>query len=142
MENERGYCRKPWEIVLANYHRAVMAVEHNHSSQAYQTLEMHRRGLQAHLEAPGVIELGQVAVTNEVVDACSRSNHAPEEFLLRHLQGDFGVIAKELKEANRQAIEHRGWIVSEYATRTFEGIYVATYPGWQTTTMELKEGHE
>jgi hypothetical protein len=71
-------------------------------------------------------KFGQVVATPGAVSALERAGQTPWELIARHIQGDFGEVDAEDRQANEQAIRDGSRILSAYTLRTGEAIWVIT----------------
>jgi hypothetical protein len=71
-------------------------------------------------------KFGQVVATPGAISALERAGHNPWELIARHVQGDFGEVDAEDRQANEQAIPGGDRILSAYTLRTGEAIWVIT----------------
>lgn len=74
----------------------------------------------------GLFKLGQVVATPGALEALEKAGQSPWEFLSRHIQGDWGDVDAEDRQANLQAIQDGDRILSAYILRTGEKIWVIT----------------
>ncbi len=70
--------------------------------------------------------LGQVVATPGALEALERAGQTAWELVARHVQGDFGEVDAEDRQANEDAIQHGERILSSYTLRTGEKIWVIT----------------
>lgn len=73
-----------------------------------------------------LFNLGQVVVTPAALELLERAGQTTWEFMARHVQGDFGEVDAEDRQANEDAIRHGERILSAYTLRTGERIWVIT----------------
>jgi hypothetical protein len=62
--------------------------------------------------------------------------------LVRHVEGDFGDIDEEDKQANESAITSGGWIYSAYRAGISEKVYIVTNDMRTTTFVMLARERE
>ncbi len=90
-------------------------------------------------------KLGRILITPGALEALSKSNQNPSEFLKRHYKGDWGNLCEEDKKLNDAAIEHEGDIdkqqrvLSSYKTALGEKIYIISEFDRSVTTLLLPE---
>ncbi len=89
---------------------------------------------------PGILPLfplGRVVATPGALRALENAGQEPEEFLNRHVYGDWGEVPEEDKRENETSLHH-GWrILSAYTTRAGEQIWVITEADRSATTFLL-----
>ena len=81
--------------------------------------------------------LGQVVTTPGAMDALQESQQPPSEFLVRHIQGDWGELCEEDKQANEDALKEDLRILSSYRTNLGVKIWVITEADRSATTLLL-----
>ena len=80
---------------------------------------------------------GQVVATPGALDALNAADANPFEFVVRHIQGDWGDLLDEERQANEQAV-HRGLrILSRYPLPTGVKLWVITEHDRSVTTLLL-----
>ena len=90
-------------------------------------------------------QLGQIVATPGAIDALSKSDQQPAEFLTRHINGDWGDLDAEDRQANDAAIAHEGdvdkqdRILSAYRTAKNVKIWVISEYDRSVTTLLLPE---
>ena len=70
---------------------------------------------------------------------CAEPEPTPFDFLARHVIGDDGNLDEHDKQANREAIEHGGRILSSYILAGGEKLYVITEDDRTVTTVLLSD---
>lgn len=70
--------------------------------------------------------LGQVVATPGALELLERAGQTVWEFVARHVQGDFGEVEAEDRQANEDAIRHGERVLSSYTLRTGATIWVIT----------------
>ncbi len=88
---------------------------------------------------PTLFEHGQVVATPGALETLQANNVMSLDLLLRHLTGDWGVVAKEDAEANQQALEQGNRILSSYPLNNGAKIWVITEADRSATTFLLPE---
>lgn len=83
--------------------------------------------------------LGQVVATPGVLDALEYAEQVPEEFLTRHVTGDWGDLDEEDKAANEDALKRGSRILSAYHLSTRVKIYIITEADRSATTLLLPD---
>ena len=81
--------------------------------------------------------LGQIVATPGALEAIEKSQQSPSDFLARHLEGDWGDLCDEDKEANDQALIDGSRIFSSYQICKEEKIWVITEADRSSTTILL-----
>ena len=81
--------------------------------------------------------LGQVVATRGALGALEDANQRPEEFLMRHLTGDWGELPEEDKRENEWAVQHGSRIFSAYFTTQQVKLWVITENDRSVTTLLL-----
>jgi hypothetical protein len=61
-----------------------------------------------------LFNLGQVVMTPNAAEQLQRCGQSPWEFLARHVQGDWGEVDAEDKQANYDALVHGERLLSAY----------------------------
>ena len=83
--------------------------------------------------------LGQIVATPGALDALTRANQDPRDFLNRHGTGDWGELGKEDKTENEYSLQHGFRILSSYTTGAGERFWVITEADRSVTTLLLPE---
>lgn len=81
--------------------------------------------------------LGQVVATPGALDALDEVGIVPFILLHRHIQGDWGDLDIEDKEANNFAITHGNRILSAYNITDTVKIWIITEADRSSTTLLL-----
>ena len=81
--------------------------------------------------------LGQVVATPGALDLLRSSGHAASEFLVKHVNGDWGQIDGHDFKQNQIALRDGGRLVSAYKTRTNELVLVITEADRTSTCVLL-----
>jgi hypothetical protein len=85
----------------------------------------------------GLFSPGQVVSTPGALDAISKAEQRPNEFLSRHLNGDWGELCEEDKQANQEALEQGLRLLSAYRTADGTRIWIITECDRSATTLLL-----
>jgi hypothetical protein len=95
----------------------------------------------SHILEPRVpmFSLGMVVGTQGAVDALEKAGQSPQEFLDRHVRGDWGDAPEADKQANDFSLQRGCRILSSYTTTAGERIWVITETDRSVTTMILPE---
>lgn len=72
------------------------------------------------------LELGQVVATPGALQALEEAGQLPEEFLVLHQNGNWGIVCDEDKALNDEALAHGMRVLSAYRLRTGTKIWVIT----------------
>jgi hypothetical protein len=70
--------------------------------------------------------LGQVVATPGALSALLRANQTPFEFLARHVAGEWGELDPHDVQANEDALQHGGRLLSRYQTTQGVVIWIIT----------------
>src|SRR5271157_1921722 len=70
--------------------------------------------------------LGRIVATPAALEALHNAGHQPDEFLARHVTGDWGDLDKEDSNLNNAALIDGSRLLSAYTTRKRERIWVIT----------------
>jgi hypothetical protein len=70
--------------------------------------------------------LGQIVATPGALDALREAGQQPDEFLTRHVRGDWGDLDDEDRQANAAAVIDGSRILSAYTTKRGERLWVIT----------------
>lgn len=70
--------------------------------------------------------LGQLLATPGALDALCESGQSPAEFLLRHVQGDWGDLSGDDKQLNEEALIDGSRIMSAYRMSKGTKLWVIT----------------
>ena len=132
----------PWRRCLEDYRRAFAAYHANPASLATTAfLDRAIVRLEEASRAPGLFELGLVALSHGAVAELSRTKHLAEEFLIRHKHGDWGNVTEDEARNNRYAVIRDDQITSRYETRSGSGLWVMTYGNRAATHLYTPEEH-
>ena len=86
-----------------------------------------------------LFSLGMVVGTPGAVDALEEAGQGPEEFLDRHVRGDWGEVPEADKHENDFSLQHGFRILSAYTTKAGERIWVITEADRSATTILLPD---
>jgi hypothetical protein len=84
-----------------------------------------------------LFSLGMVVGTPGAVRALEAAGQHPQEFLDRHVHGDWGEVPEADKQENDFSLQHGFRILSAYTTKAGERIWVLTEADRSATTMLL-----
>ena len=83
--------------------------------------------------------LGRVVATPGALRALEKAEQLPEEFLDRHVNGDWGDVPEADKQENEVAIEQGFRILSAYTTSAGDKIWILTEADRSATIVMLPE---
>jgi hypothetical protein len=81
--------------------------------------------------------LGQVVATPGAFAALEEAGQRPEEFLSRHIAGDWGVVPDEDKQENELSVQKGFRILSAYVLKTGVKIWLITEADRSSTCLLL-----
>jgi hypothetical protein len=81
--------------------------------------------------------LGQVVATPGALEALEEAGQLPQEFLHRHVVGDWGELDEHDREANERAVHGGDRIFSSYLTKKGAKLWVITEYDRSVTTLLL-----
>lgn len=81
--------------------------------------------------------LGQVVGTQGAVEALNDADQDPNEFIQRHVRGDWGDLDDEDKQENEYSVQHGFRILSAYHTAKKVKIWIITEADRSATTLLL-----
>ncbi len=90
-------------------------------------------------EQPSLFQPGQTLATPGALQAFQEAKQAPEEFLARHLKGDWGDLEDEDKQENELSLKHGFRLLSSYRLKTGAKIWVITEADRSATTLLLPD---
>jgi hypothetical protein len=85
--------------------------------------------------------LGGIVSTPGALDALVRANQSPQEFLNRHVTGDWGALGDEDRAENNYSLKHGFRILSSYKTATGEKLWLITEADRSVTTLLQPEDY-
>lgn len=88
-------------------------------------------------EKQPLFALGQVVATPGALTALVEAEQGPEEFLIRHVTGDWGLVPEEDKQENEYALANGLRILSSYTTNQGVKLWVITEYDRSVTTLLL-----
>lgn len=86
-----------------------------------------------------LLTLGQVVSTPGCLDAFAATGQSPDEFLARHVKGDWGELTEEGRQANDDALVDGSRILSSYKLKNGTKIWIITEWDRSATTCLLPE---
>jgi hypothetical protein len=69
---------------------------------------------------------GKIVATPGALEALQAAGQTPEEFLARHLTGDWGDLDNEDRQLNDDALVDGSRLLSAYVTRKNERLWIIT----------------
>ena len=84
---------------------------------------------------------GRTVITPRALEALAQARQHPGEFLSRHLNGDWGDLCEEDRQANAEALEQNLRLLSSYQTRTGRKLWIITEADRSATTILLPEDY-
>jgi hypothetical protein len=88
---------------------------------------------------PPLFPLGQIVATPGALAALEEAGQGPQEFLARHVSGEWGDLREEDRNENQFSLERGFRLLSSYHTNAGENIYVITESDRSVTTVLLPE---
>jgi hypothetical protein len=85
--------------------------------------------------------LGQILATPGALEALRSADQTPEEFLVRHVSGDWGDLDEEDKAENEFSLAKGFRLLSAYQLGTGVKIWVITERDRSATTILLPEDY-
>ena len=86
-------------------------------------------------EKQPLFELGRVVATPGALAALEAADQRPEEFLARHVAGDWGEVPEEDKQENDFSVENGFRILSSYRTNKGAKIWIISEHDRSVTTI-------
>ena len=86
-----------------------------------------------------LFRLGQVVATPGALEALEAAGQRPEEFLSRHVTGDWGEVPPEDAQENELSVKQGFRILSAYTLSTSVKIWIITEADRSATTLLLPE---
>ena len=83
--------------------------------------------------------LGRVVTTPGALSALEKAEQLPEEFLDRHVNGDWGDVPDADKQENEHSVEKGSRILSAYTTSAGDKIWILTEADRSATIILLPE---
>ena len=87
-----------------------------------------------------LFSLGQVVATPGALAALEKAGQGPQEFLSRHVHGDWGDLCEEDRKENQFSLDRGFRLLSSYRTNTGDTkVWVITEADRSVTTILLPE---
>ena len=83
--------------------------------------------------------LGQVVTTPGALAALEKAGQGPQDFLSRHVRGEWGDLCEEDQRENAFSLERGFRLFSSYQTKMGAKLYVITEADRSATTILLPE---
>ena len=83
--------------------------------------------------------LGQIVATPGAFAALAKAGVVPEEYLARHVHGDWGTLSQDYREENELSLRERLRILSAYILPDGTKIWIITEADRSVTTILLPE---
>jgi len=90
-------------------------------------------------KAQPLFSLGQIVSTPGALAALEKSRQPPQEFLSRHVRGEWGDLCEEDRRENEFSLERGLRLFSSYRTNAGTKLYVITEADRSVTTILLPE---
>jgi len=85
--------------------------------------------------------LGRTVATPAALAALENAGQQAIEFLWRHHLGDWGTVDDEDRQANEDALQHGGRLMSVYETKQGTPLWIITEADRSATTVLLPEDY-
>ena len=92
-----------------------------------------------HISKSPLFPLGQVVATPGALAALEKAGQQPQDFLARHIHGDWGDLCDEDRNENQLSLEQGFRLLSSYRTLADVTLYVITEADRAITTILLPE---
>ena len=83
--------------------------------------------------------LGRVVATPGALSALEKAEQAPDVFLDRHVNGDWGEVPDADKQENERSVEQGFRILSAYTTSAGDKLWILTEADRSATILMLPE---
>ena len=83
--------------------------------------------------------LGQIVATPGALDALTRAEQTPTEFLCRHAEGDWGQLDAHDVAENLYGLKHGFRVLSSYRTNAGDTFWLITEADRASTTIFLPQ---
>ena len=91
-------------------------------------------------QTPSKFPLGRIVATPGALAALQAAGQQPHEFLVRHVQGDWGNVSDEDRQENELSLREGFRILSAYHTRLGEQLWIISEADRSATTILLPSG--
>ena len=89
------------------------------------------------LNYPPKFSLGQVVATPGALEALEEAGQSPDDFLSRHIRGEWGEVSQDDKQANDDALVNGDRVLSAYRTLRNVRIWIITEADRSSTCVLL-----
>jgi hypothetical protein len=89
--------------------------------------------------SPPKFPLGRVVATPGALELLVGAGRLPDEFLQRHVRGDFGDLDEHDRLVNESALQHGGRILSSYVIAGDQRLWLITESDRSATTLLLPQ---
>jgi hypothetical protein len=86
-----------------------------------------------------LFSLGQIVATPGALAALEKAGQQPQEFLARHVCGQWGDLCEEDRRENQFSLERGFRLLSSYRTNADEKIWIITESDRSVTTILLPD---
>ena len=83
--------------------------------------------------------LGNVIATHGALQALEAAGQQPDEFLDRHVSGDWGIVCAEDAQENELSLQHGFRLLSAYILSTGVKLWIITEADRSASTLLLPE---
>lgn len=83
--------------------------------------------------------LGQVVATPGALAALAKAGQGPQDFLTRHVSGEWGDLSEEDRRENQISLERGFRLLSSYRTNAGEKLWIITEADRASTCILLPE---
>lgn len=131
-----------WKTALRDYERAMGRYTQNPTLGATAFLDRARLRLDAEVRTGGRFPLGLVAMSADAIGILKETATIPQQYLIRHRNGDYGALGEEDGADNEYAIPREYRVRLVYATDA-GALEVVTVGNRSHTTIDIvKAGRE
>ena len=87
----------------------------------------------------GRFPLGRILATPGALEAIEKASQQPQEFLDRHVNGDWGEVDRHDAEENEFSVRRGFRLLSSYTTAAGDKLWIITEADRSATTLLLPE---
>ena len=88
---------------------------------------------------PGRFPLGRILATPGALEAIEKASQQPQEFLDRHVNGDWGEVDRHDAAENEFSVRRGSRLLSSYTTAAGDKLWIITEADRSATTLLLPE---
>ena len=88
-----------------------------------------------------LFSLGKIVATPGALTALEKAGQTPQEFIARHVCGDWGELSNEDRKENQFSLQRGFRLLSSYRTDANQKIWVITEADRSVTTVLLPEDY-